>query len=164
MRRLLLLRHGKSDWSAPSAGDHDRPLAPRGRRAADTVGRWLAEAGVVPSLALTSTAVRASDTVARAVTAGEWETEVRPTRSLYMAGAREALALVEALDDDPEILLLAGHQPTMSSLVRLAIGGGAVRMPTAAVACLRFEGGRWADVRPGGFELEWHLIPRLLER
>ena len=39
MLHLYLLRHGKSDWEALSGSDHDRPLAPRGRRAARRVGR-----------------------------------------------------------------------------------------------------------------------------
>src|ERR1022692_4849447 len=31
--RIHLLRHAKSSWDDPSLADHDRPLAPRGRRA-----------------------------------------------------------------------------------------------------------------------------------
>ena len=36
VRRLYLLRHAKSSWDDPALDDHERPLAPRGRRA--TVG------------------------------------------------------------------------------------------------------------------------------
>jgi len=41
-RRLIALRHAKSDWSGGVA-DHDRPLAGRGRREAALAGRWLRE-------------------------------------------------------------------------------------------------------------------------
>jgi phosphohistidine phosphatase len=37
MRRLLLLRHAKSSWDEPALADHDRPLAPRGRRASKLI-------------------------------------------------------------------------------------------------------------------------------
>ena len=41
---LMLLRHAKSAW--PDMADHDRPLAPRGIRAAPEMGRWLRDAGL----------------------------------------------------------------------------------------------------------------------
>ena len=55
MRRLILLRHAKSDWP-PGMVDHDRPLAARGRRAAPLIGRWLVDNGFVPDRAVVSTA------------------------------------------------------------------------------------------------------------
>ncbi len=167
-RRLLLLRHGKSDWHADYGSDHDRPLAPRGERAADLVGRWLRRAGRIPDLALTSSARRARDTVYRAATSGEWPCEIRELDELYMTSAAGALAVAAGTPAEIDTLLLAGHQPTLSSLAALAIGGGEVRMPTAGLACLRLESGGighgdWAAARPGAFVLEWHVIPRLLE-
>jgi phosphohistidine phosphatase len=42
---LLIMRHGKSDWEGGVA-DHERPLAPRGVRAAQSMGRFLAAAGM----------------------------------------------------------------------------------------------------------------------
>ncbi len=162
IRRLLLLRHGKSDWNAEFASDHERPLAKRGRRASDTIGRWVAKTGHVPQLALTSTAVRARDTLARAIDAGGWEVEVRELPALYMAAADDVLSLVRELDEDPSTLLVAGHQPTLSNVVALAVGGGAARMPTCGLSCLRLASGSWRHARPGAFELEWHVNPRLL--
>lgn len=60
LRRLVVLRHAKSAWPAGVA-DHERPLAPRGRRDAPAAGRALVEADCLPDLALCSTAVRAPD-------------------------------------------------------------------------------------------------------
>ena len=42
-RRLMLLRHAKSDW--PDVPDRDRPLAKRGQRGAPVIGRWLHDDG-----------------------------------------------------------------------------------------------------------------------
>ena len=41
MKRLIILRHGKSDWNAGAASDHARPLNRRGTGAAVTMGRVL---------------------------------------------------------------------------------------------------------------------------
>ena len=71
MPTLLVLRHGKSDWKAEFDTDEHRPLARRGRRAARTMGRHLAAVGPAPTLALTSPALRAHDTVLRVLEAVE---------------------------------------------------------------------------------------------
>ena len=62
MRRLILFRHAKSDWADPLLEDHDRGLAPRGRRVAGSMGAWLAGRGFRPDLVVCSTAVRAQAT------------------------------------------------------------------------------------------------------
>src|ERR1700744_695336 len=59
-RRLVLLRHAKSDW--PDVADHERPLAKRGRRDAPVVGRWLGASGYTPDAVVCSTALRARQT------------------------------------------------------------------------------------------------------
>ena len=61
MRRLILLRHTKSDWPNGMV-DHDRPLAVRGRRAAPLLGRLLIERGFIPDKVLVSTAQRTTET------------------------------------------------------------------------------------------------------
>ena len=63
MKRLWLLRHAKSSWDDPGLADHDRPLAPRGRKAGKRMRRWAAEHDVRPDLVLCSTAVRAQATL-----------------------------------------------------------------------------------------------------
>ena len=45
MKRLIILRHGKSDWSAGAPSDHARPLNQRGTGAAMTMGRVLTRLG-----------------------------------------------------------------------------------------------------------------------
>lgn len=61
MRELWLLRHGKSDRDAVGS-DFDRPLKPRGRRAAQRLGEWLQERGLYPDLIITSPARRELNT------------------------------------------------------------------------------------------------------
>ena len=58
MRRLMLLRHAKSDWSAPGARDRDRPLSARGREAAPRMGAYMARHALVPDLIVASPASR----------------------------------------------------------------------------------------------------------
>ena len=84
MKSVLFLRHGKSDWDAPFDHDHERPLAKRGRKAARLVGQYLAHIDFVPDGIVSSTALRARDTVALASESGSWGTPIRESQTLSL--------------------------------------------------------------------------------
>ena len=62
MKQLLLLRHAKSSWDDPALADFDRPLALRGRKDAQRMGREIAVRGWLPQRALVSPAARTRET------------------------------------------------------------------------------------------------------
>ena len=161
MKTILLLRHGKSDWGTP-APDHERPLAKRGRKAAALVGRFLARAGELPDVVITSSALRARDTVDRAIRAGAWERPVSVRDALYESSLEAVLAEIRGQDDAVQSVLLAGHEPTWSELASGLCGGARLRLPTAAVARIDVGVERWQEVEPGRGELVWLLTPKLL--
>src|SRR3954463_1967371 len=63
MKILTLLRHAKSGWDDPVKPDFDRPLNPRGRRAARTVGREMRTLGLAFDRVLASPARRVVETI-----------------------------------------------------------------------------------------------------
>lgn len=162
MRTLLVLRHGKSDWDATFGGDEQRPLAKRGKDAAKRIGRFIAETGVTPDLAITSPAVRARETLDAARKAGQWSTPVQENHLLYEGGITNIIGLLRETDARVSTVLLAGHEPTSSNLVASLIGGGRLRFPTAGIACVQFTAA-WQDIGPNTGELRWFVIPKMLE-
>ena len=164
MKRVILLRHAKSDWSAEHANDHDRPLNKRGRRAAAMMGRYLAGIEQLPDRVISSTALRARDTVDRAGAAGGWDRPVRWSAELYEATPDAVLELIRTEDDTATSLLLAGHEPTWSLLAEMLIGGGNLRIPTAAMLRVDFAASSWRDVDVATGTLIWQVTPKLLER
>lgn len=141
MRTLLVLRHAKSDWDA-GAVDHQRPLNERGVRSARLVGEHLAAIGGVPDLALTSSATRARSTLELAAEAGAWGTDVTVTDDLYdtdVAGTLDVIA------EAPHVarLLVVGHEPTWSRLVRHLTGADVV-VKTATLIELTTSAPSWA--------------------
>jgi phosphohistidine phosphatase len=163
MPGLILLRHGKSDWDADyGGGDQDRPLARRGRKAAQRMGRFLARASQVPDAAITSPARRAKDTLRLAMEGGGWACPVRTAAALYGGGVSGLLAEVRSEPATTAVLLAVGHEPTWSEAVSAFIGGGEVRLPTGAVARIDFDVGGWDEVGPGTGVLVWSVAPRLL--
>ncbi|MAS08456.1 MAG: histidine phosphatase [Ahrensia sp.] len=163
MKTLYLLRHAKSSWDDPSLDDFDRPLSERGRTAAPLIGKYMAERGWRPDLALVSPARRARDTWR--IVAYEWPApvETRFDRAIYLAEPDDLLALLREADT-PGSVILVGHNPGMEDLAaQLASPGSdpqararmAEKFPTAALA--RFDVGALA---PGGAALTDFIRPK----
>jgi len=163
MKTLLVMRHAKSDWGAASGGDHERTLASRGIKAARRIGRFLTDSGATPDLILSSTAVRAHSTAELAAEAGDWGCEIVTSEDLYASDPERVIDVIRKTGNEIERLLIAGHEPTWSSLVNWLIGGGGVGMPTAAVACLDMPHGDWIDLAPATCELRWFITPKMLK-
>ncbi len=164
MKTLILFRHGKSDWDHETGGDHERPLAKRGLRAARTMGRLLSLAGEAPDSIVTSSATRARTSVELAREAGRWDAPVRVTRSLYEATPFIVLEEVQAEPDSTSALLMAGHQPTWSELTSLLISGGVVPFPTAGMARVDLHISSWKDDARGTGELVWFMRPKFFTK
>jgi len=152
MPELLILRHAKSDWEDRRLDDFDRPLAPRGRRAAPRMGRYLAKRGLQPDLVLCSTARRAEETLGLLLTALASAPEISYLKTLYLAPPSRLLAVLRRQSPERRRILLIGHNPGLHQLA-LALAGGqggaagrglAEKFPTAALA--RFQVAGWADL------------------
>ncbi|MFF6780712.1 histidine phosphatase family protein [Streptomyces sp. NPDC012510] len=167
LRRLVVLRHAKSAWPM-GVPDHERPLAPRGRRDAPAAGRALLEADCLPDLAVCSTAVRARHTWELA--AAQWGTppSVRYDRRAYAADVPKLLRVVREAPDEVRTLLLIGHNPGLEELV-LDLAGDALddalddvrtKFPTSAIAFLSWRGETWASLAPGTALLTDMIVPR----
>lgn len=162
-RTLLLLRHAKSDWDASYGADRDRPLARRGVEAAATMGRFITATGLEPDAVLSSPAVRARTTAELAAQAGGWAAPVEIRDSFYGGDGEAVLGALRELGSDVPTVVIVGHEPVWSGLVAALVGGGRVRFPTAAVACLTCEAD-WSRLARGRMELGWLVTPRLLRR
>lgn len=169
MKKLLILRHGKSDWDAGSRGDHERPLNQRGTEAAATIGRFLARTGRQPDLVVSSTAVRARSTAELANQAGSWGCDIELERALYGSSVATVLSAAGRHGGRHDRLLIAGHEPTSSATVEY-LTGAQVRFPTAGLACIHLPIDSWDELNEaeaasdmgGRSELAWFVIPRLL--
>ena len=160
-RRLILLRHAKSDW--PDVPDQDRPLAKRGRRDAPVIGRWLRDHGYQPDTVICSAARRTRQT---------WELEARelggsPSVTFepraYAANAMTLLYLVRELPAASRTAMLVGHNPGVAELATSLAqppdhDDAPIRFPTAAVAILDVPGD-WAGLSPSQARLRDYTTP-----
>jgi phosphohistidine phosphatase len=167
--RLLVLRHAKSSWNNAHLADFDRPLAPRGLRAAAAMATHLAALDP-PALVLCSPARRAQDTLDFLRPHLPAGTDLRIEDDLYGAPAPFLLARLRQVADDVEGVLLIGHNPGLEELVRAVgthgetglISRVRAKFPTGALAGLTFAGS-WRELGPGRARLDSFVVPADLD-
>ena len=171
MRRLMLLRHAKSDWSKPGERDHDRSLATRGRADAPRVGAYMASHGLVPDLIICSTARRARETCDLVVPAFAKAPRVVHDAGIYDNNPDALFNVVRNVEPDVQVLLLVGHNPSFQGFAdaMAASGHGDARQrlrekfPTATLAVIDFPVDAWSDIHPHSGRLDRLISPRLLD-
>lgn len=149
MKTLLLLRHGKSSWDNPSLADFERPLTPRGIKAAKRMGRELAARDWIPGLALVSPAVRTQQTWELLASGLQEQPQAVSVETLYDATPDEVLAEINQASEAAGILLVVGHNPSLQDLAVALVDAKSdekaldrlqEKFPTGALARFVFEG------------------------
>jgi phosphohistidine phosphatase len=169
MKILTLLRHAKSGWDDPVTRDFDRPLNPRGRRAARTVGREMKALGLAFDLVLASMARRVIETLDE-VAAAYGPLDPDFDERLYLAGTQTLLEIVRQAPD-VDRLLLVGHNPGLEELaLRLSRRDAdplraevEVKYPTGTLVEIELPVDRWSDVAEGEGRIARLIRPRDLD-
>jgi phosphohistidine phosphatase len=176
MRRLMLLRHAKTETNAPSGRDQDRRLDDRGRNDAAEIGGWMARHPPFPDSVLVSPAIRARQTWEIAWAAMQDsapQPRVEPLPELYGADSSQLLQCVRAASaTDSQRLMIVGHNPGMHELALALAGSGdaagrhalADNLPTSGLAIFDFAVDDWADVAFRRGRLVLFVSPKLLKQ
>ncbi len=159
MKRLILMRHAKSDWNHPGLSDHDRPLNKRGRQAAPSMGAWLIAAGFAPDQALVSSAERTQETFRLSALTCPARTEA----ALYNAEATAILKVIQSADEAATTVIVIAHQPGMQETANRLLPDWEIdEYPTAKAAILEFDSPSWFEVTWGDGRLIAEMAPKLL--
>lgn len=170
MRRLMLLRHAKSDWSVGGQPDHERGLALRGETAAPLMGRYMASHGLVPDQAIVSTALRTRETWRLVADAFPQKPSAIYEQRIYEAEPDAILAAIREAPGAARTILVVGHNPGFHDTATLLVGSGdkraraklATKFPTAALAVIDFDIANWPAIRLGSGRLERFVTPRAI--
>jgi phosphohistidine phosphatase len=176
MRRLMLLRHAKTENDAPSGRDQDRRLDDRGRKDAAEIGGFIATHPPFPDCVLVSPAVRAHQTWELAWAAMKDRVpppHVELAPDLYGADPAQLLhSIREVSAVDPQRLMVVGHNPGMHELALALTDGGdaagrralADNLPTSGLAIFDFATDDWSDVAFRRGRLVLFVSPKLLKQ
>jgi phosphohistidine phosphatase len=176
MRRLMLLRHAKTETDAPSGRDRDRRLDERGHKDAAALGAWMGRHPPFADLVMVSPAIRAKQTWELV-----WEAmrdrvplpQVEFLPELYSADPAQLLQTIRnARTTDARQLMLVGHNPSMHELALALTSGGdaaarqalAGNLPTCGLAVLEFDAEDWNDVAFRRGQLVVFVSPKILKQ
>jgi phosphohistidine phosphatase len=163
MRTLYLLRHAKSSWKDESVTDFERPLAGRGRKACVVIARLIQAKEIQLDLILSSTAVRARETIELIRQYAKLRGELRFDERIYEATENRLLEIVSEIESDRKSVLIVGHNPGLEDLLEL-LTGEKQTLPTASLAKIKLKISKWSENYENEARLDWIERPKELER
>jgi phosphohistidine phosphatase len=163
MKRLTLVRHANAEWKDADLADFERPLNKRGIAEATAMGRRLASLDLIPDLLLTSAAARTLQTAELFAKELELaERVVKADERLYLARPGDMLSLIRETGHGVHHLMLVGHNPGISQLVRQLAGEpDRADLATASMCSMAFRAEQW-DTLNGSelIEVRYESPPR----
>jgi len=145
MKKLVIIRHAKSDNNDSSMDDFDRVLNERGLANASAVGEFLKEKNLIPDMIICSPAKRAiqtADIIAREV---DYKKIICPNHYIYEAYVDTLQDIVSFIQDENDTVFLVGHNPGVSALAYM-LCDLKESIPTGATVEIDFETNSWLDV------------------
>ena len=166
-RELLILRHGKSDWSV-DVDDFHRPLADRGKRGAQRMAIWLQRQRLIPDHVISSPAERALVTAEKTCKAmGMSARDIKQEKRAYQADLDDLLEILSDCPKKARRVMLVGHNPGLEQLLLYLAGTviglpeDAKLLPTATLARLLMPD-NWKELSSGCARVESITRPNTL--
>ena len=137
MKTLFILRHAKAAAKDPNISDHDRPLDKLGEDDALRMGKLIKDKEMIPSLIISSTALRAQTTAELVAKGCIYQGDIVLNPSLYEAKPKDYLSILETLSDMYGSVLIVGHNPTVEDTIQmLTHSSDIIAIPSCALAHL----------------------------
>ncbi|MEK9574524.1 MAG: hypothetical protein VW232_08745 [Alphaproteobacteria bacterium] len=135
MRQLILLRHAEADYLSEDGTDFSRPLSVRGQNELPMVASALQPYLSARIICLCSPALRTRQTFD--IGTKYWpEMETIYDESLYNASQDRLFHAIDAIAQKADTVLVIGHNPGLSQLLRTLSPDSPADMPTSAAAIL----------------------------
>jgi phosphohistidine phosphatase len=139
------MRHAKSSWKDDSLEDHERPLKKRGRKDSIRMARVIADNNLTPDLILSSTAVRARETVEILAKELAYSGQILFSDELYMGEPQDFVSALGEISDDPNTVMIVAHNPGLEAYLQI-IDGEIESVPTACLGHLVLVLDAWQEI------------------
>lgn len=146
-RTLLICRHAEAYDPYPLQPDFERELTQHGLLQANQTGKWLRENFVKIDRLLSSPAPRAGLT-ARIIAGRLYfdEEDITYNPDLYNARESQLLQVLGQLPDQVKQVLLVGHNPGITKLIRDLAGQQVNYLEPANVVAVALSLEKWEDI------------------
>jgi phosphohistidine phosphatase len=159
---LYLMRHGIAEESAPTGGDPERRLTQHGTLRTAMVAKGLKRLGLTFDRIVSSPFIRARQTAEIVARITEHREEILLDPRLMPFSSFDEVGDLLADHLDVESLLLAGHEPNISTVISGLTADGRLEIDVrkASIAAIEIRTAR----RPARGALLWSITPKLFER
>ena len=171
MRRLLILRHAKTEPGELGKDDRNRALVDRGKREAGQIGAYMTTHALAPDGVVLSPARRVQETwkhVAEALRAAPGATT---NDRVYEATPHDIFRIVAETAAPVRKLMLVGHNPSLHEAALMLIASGDTdarerlreKLPPAGLVIIDFAFDDWNKLHPQSGRLERFVTPKSIE-
>jgi phosphohistidine phosphatase len=163
-RKLVLIRHAKSDWANPLQGDFDRPLNERGNRDAPVMGERLKNLHTIPDLIIASPAKRAAST-ARLIAkeTGYDAGNILWVDKLYhcLPHIFEDVLIETGIADNIKTVFIVAHNPGITGFINDTLPRFSLdNLPTCGLVGIKFDAEHWSDYPAAPHSLLFYDYPK----
>lgn len=160
MKKLILVRHGKSSWKE-DLPDDERPLKKRAYKDAGLVLNAFTGFHQKPLKIWTSYASRALDTAKIFQERLEVEdNDFLIKDELYTFDTTSLLDIIRSCEDEVNTLMIFGHNPAVTGVVNQLGDQYFSNVPTTGLCMIQFEAEKWQEIQNG--KTLMYLFPKNL--
>jgi len=141
MKKLILVRHAKSDWPEETE-DFDRPLADKGLQDAMNMSRFMKNKNISIDYLVSSPAVRALNTCR--IFNQTYQLNMSTADKLYNPSERNFESVIYDLDDHLNSVALFSHNNGISNFAN-SISEDIFHFPTCGVAGFEIDCNSWSE-------------------
>lgn len=164
MKKIILLRHAKSDWDNSIQNDIDRPINEQGRQEAQLMAKRLLKKHIPIDAFISSPAKRAITTAryfAEAYQAKEKEIIKMP--ELYHAYSFDFFEVIQKLDNSINNVVLISHNPGITDFANRLTDIRIDHMPTCSVFAIQSSTNQWKDFQKKEKKFLFFEYPKMKE-
>lgn len=159
-KRLLIVRHAKSDWGSADLKDFDRPLSSRGKKDAPEMAKRLINNGIKPDFIISSPALRAITTCQIISKELGLEDQINLEPKIYEAASNTLLKLINSFDNDNDLVALFGHNNGITDLTIYLSDADIFDIPTCGMALIEFPFDDWSMISKSTGEVVFYDYPK----
>lgn len=163
-KKLLIVRHAKSDWGSAGITDFNRPINESGKINAPIMGKRLKGKGILPDTVISSPALRAI-TTAKLITheLGYNIAKIKQEKSIYEASCSTLLKIINDFDNEHEMVALFGHNNGITDLAVYLTDAEIFNIPTSGMVMINFPFDDWKMVGKDTGVVEFFDYPKNTE-
>ena len=161
MKKVILIRHGKSSWEH-DVTDRDRPLKARGINDSELISKELGVKGDIPKTIFSIPANRALSTCKIFLKSLDIsESEITVVEDLYDFEGQNVINFIKTLPNDVNEVMIFGHNHAFTSISNIFGDTYIDNLPTSGLVKLNFEIDDWKDLKQG--ITEFVIFPKELK-